>query len=424
MQKYTQTNSQRNYIGFEDISKLYHPLYRFQKQSAILDYLSAYDSVLPTNWMEINLSSIQANISSLKNNLDKSIGIIAVVKCDAFGHGILPVSQIAFKAGVDAVGVGEPAEAFILRKAGFRQRVIMLYPSPAWDIEPLVQAEVEFTISTCEIADNIAYLARKHGKIIPVHIQVETGMHRYGIFPTDVISLISKLRSSESIRLEGLCSHFATIGEDNEFAQKQLDTFRSVMANLTQHDIRIPSVHIASSGGILYCADSYNPALFKEVMPGCKVFVRPGDLLYGMYKDKAPPLFLHHALTDVVSHVSDIQMVQAGEYVGYSKSYKVEKDSYIATIPIGWSNGLYVKKLRVIVNGQNHQILGSVSSNAIAIESKEAHCIGDRVSIIGVQGNKSIYAEEIASQNDLRTSQIISLMGEKMQRLYYEEIDV
>lgn len=372
---------------------------------------------LPITWMEINLGIYEENIHRLQQYLGENVAIVAITKTDAYGHGIVPIVQRSFQAGVDKVAVKDAQEAAKIRNSGITGSTVCLYPANAIDTYPLVKHDIEMTVEDVDSINQIALVAKELGKKVKVHIQVETGMNRYGAKPEDILSLMNEVNKRETLEIEGIFTHFATAGDDQIFLEEQFDTFLDVLKVLQDNGIHVPSIHVGNSDAIVYLPDCWQQQSYKGIMDDSKIYVRPGRMLFGT---RAGPIETQEIITAIVSHISSTQTIQKGSRVGYRNAFIAEKPMDIACIPVGWDNGYLIKDADILLHGKRRKILGLVASLAFSVENTGGCRKNDRVLLLGQDGSERITAEEIAQRNEMIVDQLWSILGSKIQRVYYE----
>ena len=240
---------------------------------------------LPATWLEIDLSQLKSNYEFIKQKAGNEIGVIGVLKSDAYGHGIVPVAQTLQNHGIEKIGVGSIEELLVLRRNGIHLPVLMLYPILSYQLRTAIDLEAELTVVNQQSLEEIDFLAKKANKQVKIHLQIETGLNRFGIKDNGVVHLAKLAGSLGNISIEGISTHFAD-PESNEFTQRQFDKFLSILKTLSENNISIPTIHTSNSGAIMLFPKSYDINSYNTVMPNSKLFVRPGGLLYGTYAHK------------------------------------------------------------------------------------------------------------------------------------------
>jgi len=339
---------------------------------------------------------------------------MAVVKADAYGHGAVPVSRTALEAGATWLGVAVPEEAIPLRGAGLSPRILVLGPIAPEQADLVVDLALDQTVSDPSQAEALDRAARARGRVISLHLKVDTGMHRVGIRPQQVPPVAKHIAELRSVRLVGLMTHFATSeAEDPAFAREQLARFAEAERGLAAAGIRVPIRHAANSGALLF-------------LPEARLeLVRPGIMLYGCHprgrqQDAEPLLRPALRFQTVVSH---IQNVARGESVSYGRTFVAPRDLCVATLPVGYADGygrLLSNQGRVLIRGVRVPVIGRVCMDMIMVDVSRVPdaCVGDEVVLIGRQGPEEITADEVAELQGTISYEVLCRIGPRVPRTY------
>jgi alanine racemase len=414
---------ERNYISYQDSSGTITPI---NTGGNLDNYFTSGKIetgdgfIYPKNWMEIDLGGFEQNIRLIREYIGEPVGMIAVTKTNGIGHGLEVTSERAIQSGADKIAVATPQEVLAVRRAGISDPLLMLYPPFRQEMESLAHASVEMTCKSFETIEELAELGRQTGITSKIHLQVETGMNRYGIKPEEVIAIVNAAKELEHISIQGISSHFATAGDENEYARtRQLATFLDVIKQLSAHNILIPEIHIANSAAVTEIPESRDPNTYNHFMPESKVFIRAGGLLYGMYGDTKGSIGTTPIMSAVVSHIADAQNLKRGESVGYCRAFTAPEDMPVATIPVGWGDGYLVSSSDVIIRGKRVKNLGLIASNAFAVENNYGE-INERMLLFGKENGAEVTVEEIAERNGFISSQLMASLGNRLAKVYYE----
>lgn len=360
----------------------------------------------------VDLLDIKENAESLK--VFTRGKLIAVVKANAYGHGVIPVAEILTHV-VDMFAVATVEEAIELRQADISKPILILYtPMPAY-AEDILLHNLTPAIDNWDLANRLNELTEKgdiitthipEGKI-RVHVDVNTGMNRSGVCYTKAREFIERLRTLPNIEVEGIFTHFATAHEeDKSFAHVQLNRFYPLLTI----NPRIPIVHTANSAATLEIPDSRFNAL------------RPGLSLYGIYPGKKRKLPLYPALT-WKAHVHWIDEIEAGEGVSYGLEYKATRRIRIAGLRIGFGDG-YPRALsgigEVLIDGKRRPILGRICMDSMVVKLQKSDfvSVGSEVVLLGKQGEEEITIEELAEKANTIPYEILTRIGKRVQRIY------
>ena len=360
-------------------------------------------------WVEVDLLALEFNFRQLKKIVGKKNKIMAVVKCDAYGHGLLPIAKRLVELGADYLGVAGIDEAVILRKNKITLPILILGNIFNKDIESVVKYKLTQTISDHQLALELNQEAKRSGKVIGVHIKVDTGMGRLGILYKGAIKSIKEIDCLSNLRTEGLFTHFPCADCDPEFTHYQIDIFNQLIRDLKKMGIRIPLLHAANSMGIM----GYPQSHFN--------LVRPGLMLYGIYPKPGLEVKLKPALS-LKSRVIYLKRMPSGQGISYGRSYITSKETTLAILPIGYGDG-YPRNLSnradVLIKGRRFRISGAVCMDQIMVDVGDSSIkVGDEAVLIGRQGNLRISAEELACLSQTIPYEIVCSVGNRVPRLY------
>jgi alanine racemase len=337
--------------------------------------------------------------------------LLAVVKADGYGHGAVPVAEAALDAGASWLGVALVEEGCALRDAGIDARILVLSePIPA-AAPAVVARDLTPVVYTANGIEALAKAVADAGAApLPVHLKVDTGMHRVGCSPGDVTALVQAVASRPELELEGICTHLAVADDtDNPFTASQLQAFDRILGAL---DARPPLVHAANSAGLLA-----HPAAKYDL-------VRVGIALYGIAP--APALRDRVPLRPVLSlkaRVSHVKRLDAGERVSYGLRYDMPRSGLLATVPAGYADGvprnLGVEGGHVLIRGTRYPIAGTVTMDQLMVDVGDAPVeVGDEVVMLGRQGAEEITADEWAERLGTIAYEIATGIGPRVPRSY------
>ena len=361
---------------------------------------------------EVDLGAIAHNVGVLRDVVAPSL-VCAVVKADGYGHGAIAVSEAALEAGADWLAVALIEEAAVLRKAGITAPILLLSQPRLADLSAVVRYDLRVCITSPAAVELLADVAREQGRVVPVHMKVDTGMNRIGVAPSDAVSLALAIVERPELRLEGVFTHFAVADEpDNPFTDVQLDRYDTVLKELSDAGI-FPSIrHSANSA----TAIAHPRGRFDLVRIGIAVYgISPAPGL-------ADTLDLRPALS-LTAEVSTVKRVSAGEGISYGLRHRFEVDSTVATVPIGYADGV-PRRLglvggEVLIGGRKRPIVGVVTMDQLMVDCGDDHVeVGDEVVLIGTQGEQTITAEEVADHLDTIAYEIVCGIGPRVPRLY------
>lgn len=355
----------------------------------------------------INLSAIEKNLASFKERLGET-DIMAVVKADAYGHGMLEVAQRAVDTGIKLLAVGTPDEALELRNNGFRQKLLVMGASPASFI-PVAQQQ-EISLAAISLDWLHAATTAQNPKLLPlkVHLKVDTGMRRIGVAVEEVDEAVAMIRK-HSLAFEGIFTHFATADEEaGKLFERQVERMTEIINHLDDQDIM---VHVSNSAATLM-----HPNLAYDA-------VRIGISMYGIapsnYVEEKMPFSLLPAMS-LETEIVHIKKVKAGEAISYGGTYCCEQDEWIATLPIGYADGMLrgLQGQDVLIKGVRAEIVGRICMDQCMIRVAEKLPIGEKVQLIGKQGKEEIRINEWADKLNTIPYEIPCILTKRVPRIY------
>jgi alanine racemase len=343
-------------------------------------------------WAEVHTGLIQHNVAIVAERVAPA-QIWAVVKANAYGHGAVPVAQAALAAGATGLCVAIVDEGVALRRAGITAPILVLSEQPAELAEFIVGYQLTPTITTSRGAAVIGNLAAQQQRTVPVHIKIDTGMHRVGVAPEELRQLVSYMGSQPSLTIEGVYTHFAVADEPSHPANAaQLEKFTAVIADLASLGINPPLIHAANSAAALANPD----ARFNMVRLGIAMYgLRPGPGVADFCAGLIPAMALK-------GRVSAVRWVKAGEGVSYGLRKPLAADSLIATVPIGYADGvpraLGTTDIPVLLNGVPRTLAGTVTMDQVMLDCAQDSMVtvGDEVVFLGRQGEHAVTADQWA----------------------------
>jgi alanine racemase len=365
-------------------------------------------------WAEIDLASIKHNITEIKRRVGNT-PIIGVVKADGYGHGAVEVSKVLLNNGVSALAVATLSEAIQLRNAGITVPVIMLGLTPWHYQKILIEYDITPVVASYSDTRALSALAVEAGTTVDVLVAVETGMGRIGLMPSkESVNEIIGINNLPNIRIKGIFSHFSSADEkDKSYTFQQIENFNRFYQDLEAAGISIKFRTHANSAATMEVPEAWFDA------------VRPGIILYGCYPsnevDKSL-LSLKPAMTLKASIVF-LKRVPAGTSISYGRKFVTERESVIATIPIGYADGyprLLSGKGRVLIRGQYAPVVGNICMDQCMVDVTDIPNVKkyDEVVLIGTQGDKTILADEIAEKTGTINYEIVCRIGKRVPRVY------
>ena len=367
--------------------------------------------------VEINKSLLIKNISSIYhyvNNKNKhKVGICAVIKSNAYGHGINLAGKILEDIEyVKLFGVASIEEAKILRDEKIKKPILLLgsiYPFE--NFEYLYEYKITPTVSSVLILKELNKFAKKIGQKIKFHLKIDTGMGRIGLLPERIEDFINEYKLMGNIICDGIYTHFSSAKEDREYTLYQLKLFNNCYKKLISCGIKPKYVHTANSAATILYPESY----FN--------MIRPGLIIYGLKPfNKVDKYIDIHPVLSLKSKIVFLKILSKGKYISYSKTYVTKKKTKVATVPIGYADGLLRKlsnKGKVLIKGKFCNIIGRVTMDMIMVDvnNVEDVKVGDEVVIIGKQLDKQIFVEDIAALCETINYEIVTLLSQRIPRI-------
>ncbi len=365
-------------------------------------------------YAKIDLDAIEYNIENVRKKLKPSTKLLAVIKADAYGHGAVEVGRF-LESKCDFFGVASVEEAAELYRAGIKKPVLILgYVSPQ-QFDEVVRDEMRIPVFSFESAKALSDEAVRQGKVAKFHFCIDTGMSRIGFQVSeesaDICKMICELPCIEA---EGIFSHFATADEsDLSKTYAQRERFLLFLDMLNNRNIDIPIRHLYNSAGIM-------------VLDDCFDMVRSGIITYGLY----PSHEVDSSILDIKpalewkSHITHIKTLPKGREISYGATYVTEKDTVIATVPVGYADG-YPRALsnkgRVIVGGQYAKILGRVCMDQLMIDITDIDgvSIEDEVTLVGKDGDARLSIEEVSELAGSFNYELTCSLARRVPKLYY-----
>ena len=362
---------------------------------------------------EVDLSAIQENVRQAVR-LAGAAQVMAVVKADAYGHGVVPVARTALSAGAAWLGVAVPEEGVLLRQAGLSCPILVLGPTPPEQADISAEHGLDQCVSDAAQILPLNEAGRTHERTIAVHLKVDTGMGRVGIPPAEAAAIAERILAAPALRLAGLMTHLAEAeGEDLAFTAGQLARFREAARAVQAIRGLRPLLHAANSAGLLY-----HPAARLDL-------VRPGIMLYGCPprgtpQPDDPPL---RPALRFRTAVSQVKTVPAGTRLSYGRTFVTRRQTRVATLPVGYADGFWRALSNagvVLIQGRRVPIVGRVCMDMTLVDATEIPEVrpGDEAVLIGRQGDAEITADEVAAQLGTISYEVLCRIGPRVPRTY------
>lgn len=366
----------------------------------------------------IDLANLRFNLRSSREFIGPDLKYMAVVKADAYGHGAVACSRALADEGVDWLGVALVEEGLELRAAGLGLPILILGGFWPGQESILVSHRLTPVVFRIDQARTLNAEAMRRGMSVPIHVKIDTGMGRLGVRYEDTDSFARELSEFKNLAVEGLMTHFAAADDlsENEFTALQTVRFYDVVNTFRDRGFEPEIVDLANSPG----------SVVHPIARG--TMVRLGGILYGLGDDVLPkgvPLPKLRPVLSLVSKISCCRKVPKGETVGYGRTFRTERDSIIASIPIGYDDG-YRRNLSnnasVIIRNQLAPVVGRVSMDWITVDVTDVPNVreGDEVILIGRSATHQITAAELASRIGSLSYEITCGIGKRVPRVFSE----
>ena len=373
-------------------------------------------SVNRPTWAAIDLDRLAQNYCSIQKFIGNDVEIMAVVKADAYGHGAVECARRLVAEGVQWLAVATAEEAVELRQAAITNRILVfgsIFPGQEREFLNFDLTPVLFHIDQ---AADLDVEARKHNTIAKVHIKIDSGMNRVGFRSEQWLPTATKLMAFRNLEVEGIMTHFAIAEKlsETEFTEHQMAEFARAVQIFHDAGHRPKCIDMANSPGAIM-----HP-LSRSKM------VRIGGLLFGLAEDVIKECVDRPALRPVMALYSRVALVRSisnGETVGYGRTFNAKRDTRIATIPIGYNDGYrrgLSNKEYALVNGKQAPVAGRISMDWTTLDVTDCGDvkIGDRVTLLGEDGSKTVSAKDLAEVCDTISYEITCGIASRVPRIY------
>jgi len=365
------------------------------------------DSVLRPTRAEVDLDVIAHNYRAIRDEVGDA-AVLAIVKADAYGHGVLPVANRLEAEGVFGFGVALAEEAIELRDAGIAARVVVL--NGAYGDAHAELVALGITPVVYDPAEAVAFEQASNGARVRIHLKVDTGMARLGVTMRELDAFLDVLERCPALEVEGVMTHLASADVDDEFTRVQLARFDVALERIRARSHRPTLIHAANSAGT-----------FRHVSAR-HTLVRPGIALYGHPGSDQPVPGLRLAMR-LRSAILSIRSIDPGETVGYCGTFSASRGTRVATVPIGYGDGYFralSNRAHVLVQGIRCPIIGNVSMDLLGVDVTDvpSAALGDEVVLLGRQGSGEIGVEELARAAGTIPYEILTNVSRRVPRFY------
>ncbi len=368
-------------------------------------------------WIEINLDNLKHNINVVRSKISKDTDIMGVIKADAYGHGYQKIAQIFIEEGISNFAFATLDEAINFKKIYPDKNAMILGICPIDCENKVVEYGIEQSIQSYHVAKKLDEEAKRQGKLAKIHINIDTGMSRFGFVAEKQEHLedLIKVFDLKNIEIKGIFTHFSSSADDNwrEVCKLQLDLFEKVLDYIKDNGYQVPKVHVSNSGAILL-NENVN---FDMVRMGIVTYgLKPSDNEELSDLDLKP-------LMSLKARIVSIKELEKGRKVGYSGTYELSKTEKIATLPLGYADGLRAacdNSYRVYLNGARHNVAGRICMDAMMIRISD-DCqakIGDEVTLFGYHKDGLLPIEELSDALGYINYELVTGLKLRLKRHY------
>ncbi len=366
-------------------------------------------------WIEIDHRALRENFRRIFRDKPEGVGVLSVVKDQAYGHGAAAVANEALRAGACYLAVATLGEALELREQGINAPILIFGERSPEEVEVCLEQRLSFFVNELEMLTLVRQAVRRVGKRACVHVEVDTGLSRYGVRWTRAMEVIRAVASAPEVEFEGVMSHFAQSDElDKSFAYEQLGRFESVLNAMREDGIRVRYRHMCNSGG------------FLDIPRAHFDLVRLGILPLGVYPSQVCRRIEGiRPVMSVRARIAALRDLEPGDVVGYGMHYVAESPRRIAVVTIGYADGFPRVRNRgyMLVRGKKAPIVGGNAMDATMIDVTEIEGVSrwDVVTVLGRDGQEEITAHDIASWRGTVSYDILAGWGPRLSRIHLFE---
>jgi alanine racemase len=385
------------------------------------------NNIKPLTWVEIDLSAIKYNLGEIRRLAAKNTflipsrqkfkkfahqEILAVIKSDAYGHGMSEMGCLLEDLGVKYFAVSDVKEGIRLREAGIKKDILLFENALPENVSFIGDYHLTPTVCTIELASALNDYAKKIKRRIHIHVEIDTGMGRLGIWHKEAFDFIHRIHQFRYLTIEGIFTHFPSADTDRAFTQQQITLLYQLVLQLDKSGLVVPFIHAANSMGLA----GYHTKVLN--------LVRPGLMLYGLYPKDSLKLNVHlKPAMSVYSRIIFIKEIQKGRSISYNRTFIAKKNMKVATVPIGYNDGYFItlsNQSHVLIGGKRCPVIGRVTMDQILVDvsSIKNVTVGEKVTILGVEDKQSITADELARNAHTINYEIVCSLGNRLPRVY------
>lgn len=370
-----------------------------------------YDLYPRDTWLEVNLGQFENNVKIIQKTAGKRV--LVVVKANAYGHGLVPCGLAAERAGAAMLGVATVGEAALLRRAGVEIPILRMTAYGLAEVKSFIEQDVDFFVWTVEQIREADKCAHTMGKKARVHLKIDTGMGRAGVFVDDMAPIVDEIKQSNNLIFAGVCSHFHSADADDTFStEKQINIFNNALKILEEMDVRPDYIHLANSPGLL----RFEHARYN--------MVRSGVITYGLFYERGYPLPDGvKPIAQWKARVVSVKTLPAHHGVGYGVRYQTPESENIAILPVGYADGFHRfpdNVNEVLLNSRRVRVVGRVCMDQCMLKiPHEMHVqVGDEAVLIGRQGDNYLEPLDIADKWGTNNYDVLANIDVRVPRVY------
>jgi alanine racemase len=369
-------------------------------------------------WVEVDLAQLRRNFQIIFNDKPARLKVLSVVKNQGYGHGTIPVTKIALQEGVISLAVATIEEALELRQNNIVAPILIFGDRPTYQLEVCAKENITCCVNDIEVAKQLSKLAINYGKRIHVHVEIDTGMSRYGIRWTQAMPVIESIANLNGLYIEGLMSHFAMSDEkDKSYALLQIERFQSITKKLKEKSFAVKYLHMCNSGGFLDLPQAHFD------------MVRIGILALGVYPSQVCRRISGiEPVMSVKARISTIRDLETGDKVGYGMRYEATSKRRIGVIPLGYGDGFprVRNEGEVLVHGKRAPIIGGNAMDATMIDITEIPetSLWHEVLVMGKQNNEEISPHDLAQLKKSVSYDILGGWSWRLPRIYRNQDEI
>jgi alanine racemase len=390
-------------------------LFKGPRNSGMVKAVRDLSGAIAQRCLWVNLAAIEGNIARFRRHCGGSVHIVAMLKAMAYGTELVQLGSWMSQLGIHHIGVSSANEGVAVRKTGADQD-ILVFLSEREDVDNLLNSRLTPVIYSAELVDAFIAALAGNGRVLDVHLKVDTGMHRVGVPPKIAVELAQRIRASGVMRLTGICTHFASAEDpaSDDFTRQQIATFDQVIAKLKSNGFDDLKIHAANTAGAMRFPQAhYN-------------MVRIGLGLYGIYPSETAKQVMDLELAvGVTSRITSIQEFDPGDTLGYNRTFTAKRKTKVGIVPFGYDDGLPWQlsgKGQVLVEGRTAPIVGRISMDQMQIDLTDIPdvSIGAEVLLYGTHNGHTLRPEQVSQMAGTIPYELLTRLGERVHRIYIE----